>query len=128
MSDARSDILLFFFLTRCVTAFAMDTYLFLLIRNGFTFTFTGTGILFGALTAYRQTFTMSQTSVAAEIHQTFDINADFATQFTLNDIRTVDNFTDFGNFLFAQILNAAVAVNTRFCTNILGSFSSDTKI
>lgn len=114
MGNARSDILLLFFLTRC-TAFAIRIYLLLLlVRNGFAFTFTGTGIRLRALSANRQTFTMSQTSVTSKIHKSLDVDADFATQLTFDKVVAVNNFTNFRDFFLGQFVNAATAVDSRF--------------
>ena len=45
-----------------------------LLANRFARALTGTCICLGALTAQRQTATMTQTAVAAQIHQTLDVH------------------------------------------------------
>src|SRR4051794_34382164 len=62
----------------------------------------------GALAAHRQTAAMTQAAIAAEVHQTLDIDAGLATQIALDHIVAVDHFADLQNFLVAQLADAAV--------------------
>jgi hypothetical protein len=55
----------------------------------------------GALAAHRQTATMTQAAIAAEVHQTLDVDADFTAKIALDQIVAVDDFADLQNFLVA---------------------------
>ena len=65
----------------------------------------------GTLTAHRQPATMAQAAIAAEVHQTLDVHADFATKIALDQIVAVDHFADLQNFLVAQLADATVSRN-----------------
>lgn len=58
----------------------------------------------GALTTQRKTTAMTQTAIAAEVHQSLDRDTDFAAQVAFDDI-----LADFGaqalDFGFGQITN-----------------------
>src|SRR6266850_2738616 len=62
----------------------------------------------GALAAHRQAATMTQAAIAAEVHQTLDIDADLATKIALDQIVAVDHFADLQNFLVAQLADATI--------------------
>src|ERR1700710_393111 len=53
----------------------------------------------GALTAHRQTATMAQAAIAAKVHQTLDVDADFTAKIALDQIVAVDDFADLQDFL-----------------------------
>src|ERR1700676_5523983 len=59
----------------------------------------------GALTTHRQSAAMTQAAIAAEIHQTLDVHAGFATQVAFDQIVAVDHFTDLQHFLIAQLID-----------------------
>src|SRR5689334_20420475 len=62
----------------------------------------------GALTAHRQAATMTQAAIAAEVHQTLDVDADFATQVALDEIVAVDHFADLQHFLVGELADATI--------------------
>src|SRR5450755_2287868 len=72
----------------------------------------------GALAAHRQSATMTQATVAAEIHQTLDVHAGLATQVALDHIVAVDHFTDLQDFLIAQLIDAAINGNLDLVHNL----------
>src|ERR1700731_3221013 len=54
---------------------------------------------------------MTQAAIAAEVHQTLDVHAGLATQVALDQIVTVDHFTDLQYFLIAELRHPAVIRN-----------------
>src|ERR1700754_4059351 len=62
----------------------------------------------GALTAHRQTAAMAQAAIAAEVHQTLDVDADLAAQVALDEIVAVDHFADLQHFLVGELADAAI--------------------
>src|SRR5499427_1279051 len=62
----------------------------------------------GTLAAHRQAATMAQAAIAAEVHQTLDVDADLAAQVALDEIVAVDHFADLQNFLVGELADAAV--------------------
>src|SRR5215470_15631662 len=63
----------------------------LLTGDGFGRPLTGAGIGMGALAADRQSATVPQPAVAAEVHQPLDIHGDFAPQVPFDHIVAVDD-------------------------------------
>src|SRR5215510_3869192 len=59
-----------------------------------------------ALTAHRQAATMAQAAIAAEVHQTLDVDADLAAQVALDEIVAVDHFADLQHFLVGELADA----------------------
>src|SRR3569623_1168469 len=68
--------------------------LLLLAGDGLGRTLARTRIGVGALTAHRQAATMAQAAIAAEVHQTLDVDTDFTTQVALDEIVAVDHYAD----------------------------------
>src|SRR2546430_2289799 len=62
----------------------------------------------GALTAHRQTAAMTQAAIAAEVHQTLDVDAGLAAQIALDEIVAVDHFADLQHFLVGELADAAI--------------------
>src|SRR3982074_1706304 len=65
----------------------------------------------GTRTAHRQAAAMTQAAIAAEVHQTLDVDADFTTKIALDQIVAVDHFADLQNFLVAELADAALGGN-----------------
>src|SRR3954469_3071075 len=80
----------------------------LLAGDGLGRPLAGAGVGVGALTADRQALAVTQTTVAAEIHQPLDIDGNFTPQIAFDHIVTVDHFTDLEHFLIAQLRYPAV--------------------
>ena len=68
--------------------------LFLLVRYSTTRTFTRTSICFRTLTANRQAATMTNTAIAADFDQTFDVQRDFTTKIAFHLNRFVDRIRE----------------------------------
>src|SRR3954449_7744550 len=62
----------------------------------------------GALAAHRQTAAMTQAAIAAEVHQTLDVDADFTAKVALDQIVAVDHFADLQDFRIAQLADATI--------------------
>src|SRR4051812_1318492 len=97
---------------RCEPEFATLTRcsrkLLLLAGDRLGRTLARTRIGVGALTAHRQAAAMAQAAIAAEVHQTLDVDADFTTKIALDQIVAVDDFADLQNFLIAELADAAL--------------------
>src|SRR6266567_6647321 len=89
-------------------AYSLFASLLLLAGDGFGRTLARTRIGVGPLTAHRQTATMTQAAIAAEVHQTLDVDADFATQVALDEIVAVDDFADLEHFSVAELIDATI--------------------
>src|ERR1700753_2145962 len=85
--------------------------LLLLAGDGLGRALARTRIGVGALTAHRQAATMTQATIAAEVHQTLDVHADFATKIALGQIVAVDPFADLPHFLVGQLADPTVRRN-----------------
>src|SRR6266403_5108961 len=81
-------------------------------------TLAGARVGMGALTAHRQSAAMTQAAIAAEIHQTLDVHAGFATQIAFDQIVAVDHFADLQHFLIAQLRYAAIIGNLDFLQDV----------
>src|SRR5215813_6445693 len=78
----------------------------LLACNGARGTFARACVGMSALTANRESFTMTQAPVAAEIHQPLDVHRDFAPEIAFDDIVAVDDLANLDDFVFGQVADA----------------------
>src|ERR1700733_7454704 len=83
------------------------------------------GVGMGALTAHRQPAAMTQAAIAAEVHQTLDVHADFATKIALDQIVAVDHFADLQHFLVAQLADATVSGNLNLLHDVSSMLLTD---
>src|SRR5205807_9022077 len=90
------------------TPYSLFASLFLLAGNRLGRALARARIGVGTLTAHRQTAAMTQTAIAAEIHQTLDVDAGLATEIALDQIVAVDHFADLQDFLVAELADAAL--------------------
>ncbi len=114
----------------CCDCFLCHTYLlfssFFLICNGFLFTLTRTSVVLGALASHGQTDTMTDTPVATDVHQTFDVQLYFGTKVTLHLILGTDDFTYFCRLVVGPIFYFDVFVNAGFTQNGISRATTDT--
>ena len=68
---------------------------------------------------------MTDTAVAAKIHQPFDIHRDFTAQITLN-LEVRDRGTQLGNFGLREILGRRCRINAGRRTNLLRASIANT--
>src|SRR5690606_11077403 len=95
-------------------------FLFLLASDGLCRTLAGTGIGMGTLSAHRQTTTVTQATVVAQIHQTLDVHGNRAAKITLDLIVTVDGFANLDNFRVRQLIHAPLGRNGNLLANFRG--------
>ena len=62
---------------------------------------------------------MTQTAVAAQIHQTLDVHSDFTTQVAFNAVLTVDQFTDLYDLVIRQFVDALRIGDTELAADCL---------
>src|SRR5207244_649777 len=62
----------------------------------------------GARAAHRRAATMAQAAIAAEVHQTLDVDADFTAKIAFDEIVAVDHFADLQHFLVGELADAAI--------------------
>src|SRR5690349_18496082 len=77
--------------------------LFLLAGDWFGRTFASPGIGMGTLSAHWETAPVTQTAIAAEIHQPLNIHGDLAPQIALDRVIPVDHFAQLQHFLVGQL-------------------------
>src|SRR5262245_44632992 len=80
----------------------------------------------GALAAHRQTATMTQAAIAAEVHQTLDVDADLTTQVALDEIVAVDHFANLEDFLVGQLIDTTVLRDLHLLHDFAGNPRADT--
>src|SRR5947207_861157 len=51
---------------------------------------------------------VTQAAIAAEVHQTLDVDADLTTKIALDQIVAIDHFADLKNFLIAELADATL--------------------
>ena len=78
-----------------------------------------------SLSAAGQTFTMTQTAVAAQVHQAFNVNTDFTAKFAFDMIFMVNQFTQFQNFIIRQLAYAAGVCDVQFPADFAGQCPAD---
>src|SRR4029453_5708027 len=60
------------------------------------------------LATHRQAATMTQAAIAAEVHQTLDVDTGLTAKVAFDEIVTVDHFADLQDFLVAQLADATI--------------------
>src|SRR6476661_3439538 len=93
------------------TPYSLFALLLLLAGDRLGRTLARTRVGMGALTAHRQSAAMTQAAIAAEVHQTLDVDAGLAPQVAFDHIVAVDHLTDLQHFLIAQLRNPTVIGN-----------------
>jgi len=67
----------------------------------------------GPLTANWKAASMTETSIAANVHQTFDIHLDALSEVALDLALRVDDGSDLIQFVFAKITDLCVEIDCR---------------
>src|SRR6185295_14193263 len=109
----------FFFPPALAITFQSNNQLFLagrlLLRDGgASWSFACASIRVRTLATHRQRTTMSQTAIATDVHQTLDVHLNALAQVALDLSLHFQNVTDAAQFVFTQISNARVEIDTRF--------------
>src|SRR5512145_371198 len=86
----------------------------LFISNSFPASFTGTGIIFCTLTPYRQTETVSDTTVATNVHQALNVQLNIRTKFAFHLVVLIDHFSDQVYLLISPVFYFHILVNACF--------------
>src|SRR6478735_11866531 len=79
----------------------------------------------GTLATHRQTTTMAQAAVAAEVHQTLDVDADLTTQIALDEIVAVDHFADLKHFGVAELIDPTIVWDLDLLHDLTGDLLAD---
>ena len=98
---------------------------FFLVSNGFLAALAGAGVVLGGLTADGKTVTVTDAAVAADVHQTLDVELDLRTKVTLHLVVGADNLADLGGLLVGPVLYFDVAVNACLVQDFLGGAAAD---
>src|SRR5690606_20489790 len=78
----------------------------------------GAGIGVRALAADRKAATMTQATVATEVHEALDVHRGFATQVAFDLVVAVDGFADLQDFRIRELMHATIGRDT----DLLGDF------
>ncbi len=68
---------------------------------------------------------MAQTAITAKVHESLDIHGDLATQIAFDFDFAVNQFADFCDLGFRQIIRSGIRINLRFRKNILSDRTTD---
>jgi hypothetical protein len=79
----------------------------------------------GALTTNRETATVAETTVRAQVSETLDVHADLLPQLTLDRIAGLDNFADTSDFVVGELEDPSHRVEARLRHDLLGGGLSD---
>src|SRR6185295_16178493 len=90
------------------TPYSLFAQLLLLAGDRLGRTLARARIGVGALATHRQAATMTQAAIAAEVHQTLDVDAGLTAKVALDQIVAVDHFADLQDFLVAQLADATI--------------------
>ena len=103
----------------------VTNYLFLLVCNSLTRTFAGSCIGFGLLTTNRETFSMTDSAIAANLLQSLDVHSDLSAKITLNSLSVSNNSCQLLHFVIGQILNTGVRINASLSKDTVCTCSTD---
>ena len=110
-------------------AFAMVVFqslLFFQRRGSLAGAFTRTGVGASALTTHRQPTAMTETTVAADVHQSLDVHGGFTPQITLNGVlcNLIPNFLE---IRVGQVLDLLGIRDATSFTNFASPGAADSK-
>src|SRR5262249_7826202 len=88
-------------------------------------TFARAGISVGALTAYRQSTTVTQAAVTSEIHETLDVHGDFASQVAFHHIIAIDDFANLQHLLVTELIYPPILRNSDLTHDLVGLFRTN---
>lgn len=92
----------------------------LLAGHGLTLALTGTRVVLGALTTNWQTFAVTQTTVAADIHQTLDVRCYFRAQYAFGLVLGSNDGADGTRLLVGPVLHLLIDIDASFYQNLAG--------
>ena len=85
---------------------------FLLVSNCFLATLASACIVLGALTANRKPDTVTDASVATDVHKALDVELNLRTEVASHFIFSLDNFANGGCLVVCPVLYLDVTVNS----------------
>ena len=92
----------------------------LLVGNSLLLSLAGTCVVLGALAANRKSETMTDSTVATDIHKALDVHLDGRTEFTFDLVLFIDFSTDLGNLIVIPVTNLDGRIDTALLKNPLG--------
>ena len=84
----------------------------LLVRDRLLLALPGARVVLRALTADRKTDTVTDSSVATDIHETFDVHLDAGTEFAFNLVLVGDEGTDGSDLLVIPLSDLDVVIDS----------------
>ena len=90
---------------------------FLLVSNCFLATLASASVVLSALTANGKTVTVTDATVATDVHEALDVKLDLAAEVTFHFVIAADYFADFSCLSVSPILNLDVNVDTGLLKN-----------
>ena len=100
---------------------------FLFVGDGFFTSFTCTGVVFGGLSTNGKSVTMANTAITTYVHQTFDVQLDFAAKVTFDFVVVADDFAHSRCLIVGPVFYLDVYIHTGFLENFLCRAAADTK-
>src|SRR3954447_13106020 len=88
-------------------------------------TLAGAGVGAGALAANGKRAAMTMAAIAADVAQAGDVLLDRAAQSAFDQKALVDQADDLGQFLFGEVLGAALAVDAGFLQHLAAIGAAD---
>ena len=90
-----------------------------------TGTLAGTSVGVGALTTDRQTLTVTQATVAADVHKALDVLGSLATKIALDEVLAIDSVTKLRDLILGQVLDTSRGVNAGLGAQLGGGGTAD---
>ena len=93
-------------------------FLFACDRLGFAFARSGVGV--GSLSSDGESFSVSESSVASQIEQSFDVHRGIAAQLSFDAAVFFDGFAEIADGLFVEVAHARLRCDGAFGADIFG--------
>lgn len=100
--------------------------LFFLFNGGSFRALPGSGIGGRPLTMTGKPFSMAQSTVTPQIHQSFDIHGDVGPKFPFNLVTFVNGLSNIVDLFFSQTARLDCRIDPGFVKNLSGSAGTDT--
>lgn len=92
---------------------------FLFVGDGFLTALAGTCVVLGGLTAHGKTVTVTDTAIASYVHETLDVQLDFAAQVAFYFVIAAYHFADFCGLFVAPVFYFDVDIYAGFSKMLL---------
>jgi hypothetical protein len=79
------------------------------------------------LTPHREAFAVTDTPIATDVHQTFDIHTHGGTQSAFGLKPAVNDLSNLVKFIFGEVFDLFMGINTRFGEDSKGRRFADAK-